>query len=962
LFSIILLGDNKLYLVYNKLAMKKLYTLILFLLLSFVGNSQIVNIPDANLKVALLNITASDQLASTQTPVYNEILDLWEVTMFNSIDANGDGEIQVSEAQAIKFLNIVISSVTNLTGLEAFSNLKYLKYRADNSITSVNFSVLTNLKSLDCSQSGITNLSVSNLTNLVYLDCSGNTIQNLDISTLLNLERLYSSGVNLNSLNTSQNLNLKYLECEFNLINSLNVGTLTNLETLKCSGNQLTSLNISGAINLKKLECNNNQLSNLDLSQNLLLEQLKCNDNLLSNLNLVGLNNLDNLSCNHNQLSAINVLGLNNLKNVDCSFNNIANLDFSTNINLINFYCQENQLTFLNITGLTNLLGFDCSNNSLSNLDISQNPNILGINCSFNQLSNLNTSQNIQFQNLYITFNNITALDLTQNVNLERLRCGVNLLTTLNLSQNPKLFELEVNSNLLQILFLKNGGFDSENPSFFLNIANNPNLLYICADEERIIQIQDKVDQFGYSANCTVNSYCTFTPGGTFYTIQGNSKLDSNNNGCDTNDSNYPNLKFSISDGTSAGTIISNATGNYAIPVSAGTHTFAPQLENPNYFTVSPTSTTVSFPATASPFTQNFCITPNGIFNDLEVTIIPVNVAVPGFDANYKILYKNKGNQIENASLSFSYSDSVLDYVSSLTTPTSQNSGNLNWNIGTLQPFQMGEILVTLNLNSPMETPALNSGDLLNFTATISGLNTDVSPLDNIFALNQIVVNSFDPNDKRCLEGNTINPTMIGNYIHYMIRFENTGTFNAQNVVVKDDIDLSKFDLSSLRMIQSSHPCITRINNTNKVEFIFENINLPFEDANNDGYVVFKIKTLPSLTVGSQVTNNASIYFDYNFPIITNTETSTFQLLKNESFTSNSNFTIYPNPAKNKLHITSKNLENISSITVYNALGQIILTSINPSETIDVSNLKTGNYLIKINSENKTSNLKFIKE
>jgi Zn-dependent M32 family carboxypeptidase len=94
--------------------------------------------------------------------------------------------------------------------------------------------------------------------------------------------------------------------------------------------------------------------------------------------------------------------------------------------------------------------------------------------------------------------------------------------------------------------------------------------------------------------------------------------------------------------------------------------------------------------------------------------------------------------------------------------------------------------------------------------------------------LRQTVVNSFDPNDKTCLEGSTIPPSAVGKYVHYMIRFENKGTAEAQNVVVKDMIDTSKFDISSLVVTQGSHPFVTRITETNKVEFIFEKYQFTF--------------------------------------------------------------------------------------------------------------------------------------
>jgi hypothetical protein len=126
-------------------------------------------------------------------------------------------------------------------------------------------------------------------------------------------------------------------------------------------------------------------------------------------------------------------------------------------------------------------------------------------------------------------------------------------------------------------------------------------------------------------------------------------------------------------------------------------------------------------------------------------------------------------------------------------------------------------------------------------------------------------------------------------------------------------------------LIRGSHSFTTRISSTNKVEFIFGNINLPFDDANNDGYVVFKIKTKPTLVVGNTFSNTASIYFDYNFPIITNTATTTIQLLGTRDFEFTEYFTLYPNPAKNVLNIQAKGEATISSLEIYNVLGQLVL-------------------------------------
>jgi hypothetical protein len=255
-------------------------------------------------------------------------------------------------------------------------------------------------------------------------------------------------------------------------------------------------------------------------------------------------------------------------------------------------------------------------------------------------------------------------------------------------------------------------------------------------------------------------------------------------------------------------------------------------------------------------------------------------------------------------------------------------------------------------------------GSVLSYIATITSTATDETPTDNTFAFNQTVVNSFDPNDKTCLEGSIISPSLIGQYVHYMIRFENNGTANAQNIVVKDMIDLSKFDISTLVPINASHSFMTNISAGNKVEFIFENINLPFDDTNNDGYIAFKIKTLPTLVVNDVFTNDASIYFDYNFPVVTKLASSTFKTLGTPDFEFSNYFTLYPNPAKSVLNITSKETIEVKSISIYNTLGQLVLVIPNGEKVskIDVSSLTTGNYFIKINSDKGTSNARFVKE
>ncbi|MCZ8197699.1 MAG: T9SS type A sorting domain-containing protein [Flavobacterium sp.] len=924
--------------------MKKFYfTLVTFLFLAVV-NAQIVNIPDPVFKAKLLAASPfsfGNQIASSQTPVYNSSTDSWTVSSYIKIDTNNDGEIQVSEAQTIKFLRVGgnglgnLGNITNLEGIASFTNVIYL-YCSSNALTSLNVQGLTNLQTLNCTDNQLTSLNVQGLTNLKDLRCGGNQLTSLNVQGLTNLQRLYCSDNQLTSLNIQGLTNLRTLDCNYNQLTSLNVQGLTNFQTLNCMYNQLTSLNVQGLSNLQSLDCKHNQLTSLNVQGLTNLQTLNCIYNGLTSLNVQGLSNLQTLDCYFNQLTSLNVQGLTNLYYLDCYYNQLPSLDVQGLTNLQTLNCIYNDLTSLNVQGLTNLQSLNCKSNQLSSLNVQGLTNLQSLNCNSNQLTSLNVQGLTNLQTLDCSFNQLPSLNVQGLTNLNYLVCNDNQLTS---------------------LFIKNG-----NPQGWVQLwfHNNNNLAYICADEEDLTYVQNLIPNF--LASCQVNSYCSFNPGGTFYTIQGNNNFDGNNNGCDTNDSVYPNLKFNITDGTNTGSLISNSTGNYSIPVSSGTHTITPQIENPTYFTLSPNNAIVTFPTVTSPAIRNFCIVPNGTHHDLEVVVIPLGVARPGFDAKYKIKYKNKGTTSENATVIFNYNDAILDFVSSIVAPTSQATGTLTWNIGAISPFQSGEILVTLNLNSPTEAPPVNAGTILNYTATVNGINTDETTIDNTFALNQTVVNSFDPNDKKCLEGVTISSSKIGEYVHYQIRFENSGTYPAQNIVVKDIINTTKFDVSTLQMTDASHSCVTRITNPNKVEFIFENINLPFDDANNDGYVVFKIKTKPTLVVGNTISNSANIYFDYNFPIVTNTATSTFSVLQNDTFEFDNYFTIYPNPVDEVLNLTTKQATEIYSLTIYNLLGQQVQTTTNPTNTIDVSSLKTGNYIVKVVTDKGVSSSKFVKE
>jgi hypothetical protein len=733
----------------------------------------------------------------------------------------------------------------------------------------------------------------------------------------------------------------------------------SNLNPIVVDINNDGEIQLSEAALVYQLSLTNTNISDLSgINSFINLTKLGIENNHINHLTIDSLQYLDGLDgLNSNPLISIQLNNLNNLGSISCNFNSTLTTFEATNCGILNtleiMSCNLSTLLFTNCPYLNTI---NCQNNHLTNLNLSNQDHLVYLDCHLNQLTYLNINSTPNLTKLYCDYNQLTTIDLSGPRSLSEIYCSHNNLISLDTSVLP-LMKLSCAYNNLHSLFLKNGYAGVLGETTF---SNNPNLEFICVDDFEMSVIQNLVNQYGYS-NCVVNTYCSFSPGGPNFIIQGNNRVDVNNNGCSSSNTPYPNLKFSIVNSQYSGIQICNNSGSYQIPVSYGSHTITPAIENSTYFTISPASITRDFPTDISPSTQDFCIIPNGIHNDLEVLLIPIGVARPGFDSHYKIIYKNKGTHTQNGTINFNFPDSRVDLVNSNPIVNSQTFNNLSWAFSSLLPFETREITIVINLNSPLETPAVNSGDILPFTATVTG-NTDETPNDNTSNLNQTVVNSFDPNDKTCLEGTSITSNLVGQYIHYCIRFENNGTSSAQNIVVKDLIDTTKYDVTTLVPLYGSQPFVTKISNTNQVEFIFENINLPFDDASNDGYVTFKIKTKPTLVVGNSFSNKSNIYFDYNAPIITNTYTTTITNLFSNEFELNPEFSITPIPTKTKLTITSKANVIINSLRIYNTIGQLVLVMTNPSEIIDVTDLKSGSYFIQINSDKRICIYPFIKE
>lgn len=728
--------------------------------------------------------------------------------------------------------------------------------------------------------------------------------------------------------------NLNFFNFSSNRCQTFNLTALTHLDSLECADNAINILNADSLPNLKYLLCSYNSIVTFDARTITNLEFLYIHNNSLTSLYVGNLTNLIGLIFTNNYLHTIDLTGLINLNFLNAGNNLLDSLNINSSTHLLNVFCNKNNLQTFRAIGLE-LRILDCSNNNISSITLK---NLLGLNylkCDNNKISNLILNSFVYLNELSCSNNKLTSLDITNLVTLQKMNCS---------------------NNLLRNIFLKNGRNDTATINTGFIFSGNPYLEYICADESDINILQQKANGYGY-AYTIVSSLCNSTLAGANITLKGNVKIDLENNGCTQQDSSYYNLKVKIKNSRDSIYATSDIHGNFAMNLDSGIYTIAPQFSN-HYFSVTPTSVSKTLPDT---IISSFCIVPDGIHNDVMITIIPIRAARPGFsDATYKIVLKNKGNQIENGTILFKYDESRQSYISATQIPAAVTSGSLTFAFSNLQFFETREIIVTMRTNAPTDNPAVNAGDIiqLSVTANLDNGVHDEFYKDNFQNIRQTVVGSFDPNDKTCLEGEVITPNLVGDYVHYLIRFENTGTANAENIVITDFIDLTKFDISTLEITSTSHSCKTLISNGNKVQFIFDNINLPFTEPLKHGYVAFKIQTKNNLVIGDSLKNHADIYFDYNLPITTNTTTSRIDNITSVKVKANKNgsFSVYPNPSNGyfTINFDSPHEQEIN-VKIISIKGNIVyeqnLNHNNKSCLQINENLASGIYLVIINGE-----------
>nr|MBK9650938.1 T9SS type A sorting domain-containing protein [Bacteroidota bacterium] len=309
--------------------------------------------------------------------------------------------------------------------------------------------------------------------------------------------------------------------------------------------------------------------------------------------------------------------------------------------------------------------------------------------------------------------------------------------------------------------------------------------------------------------------------------------------------------------------------GSYFIGVF-DTGSFVVSPSQISYYTPNPTMHTATFTAVQQIDSLNdFAFQPISNINDLYISIHPLSPFRSGFTATYNIHYKNIGTTVLSPTIYF-FNDAKVDFVSSNVLPDNVYADSVIWNLPALAPFGEGDITVTVYVHQ-----GLQIGTLINSSAKIFPFANDYDIANNSASWEVTTIGSFDPNEiivnKDSVSIFDLKP--VPPYLEYVIYFQNTGNDTAFNVKVENIIP-KKLNLATFEYVSSSMPANISLNSESRLAtFEFPNILLP--DSNIDepashGYVRYRIKPNKTLQVGAEILSEASIYFDFNAPVVTN--------------------------------------------------------------------------------------------
>ncbi len=935
-------------------------------LTSYAGHLQIISTDETDPILDLSNLSNLTSIGGNL--VIRNNLDLKQINGLAGITEIGG------------WLNISVN--TSLENLDGLINLKNVGYdvliNLNDSLVHING--LSNLTSIGgyfyiTSNGSLSHISdIPNLSSIggdFLVEANGSLTVLGSLPNLTSLNGDYSVSQNNSLLEIGDLSSLTSWEGEYSIaanISLVSVGGLPNMVNmggaiLFVANSDLKEINgFSGLTSLQGglTIGNNDSVSNLDGFSN------------LTSTAYIDIRNNDSIT---------DVDGLSNLISLEgylvCSNNKIlSNLDGFLGLTQVggSVFIEENdQLTELsglsNITAIGGLLKIK-SNDGLTNLDgLSNVTSVNSMEVSYNSMmTDLEGMSNLETIVDYLLIKNNPLL-----LNIKGLYNLTSIGGSLYIFDNDSLMEINGFPNLTSIgkgFYIRDNGVLLQVDGLAkltsiegnLEVENNSNLSACCSLIPFFVDeiVGGSISIIGNDSGCSSESdiFESCVNG----IVKGTHYWDLNDNGT-FDEGTDPLLEGQVTFNPSSSTFFSNHSedGYTAYISEPGTYDMATQPISGWTLNSTPDSYQIEIGVGDTTITDlNFGFVPaetissvvGGIVSDLTVCDTWVEFTFSWQNTGTTILEGDVLVMLDPFVQGIDFLDCPADEIIS---PT-----EFVWTFDSLYPFQT--IHKTILLEMPGIDDGFDLGDELYVAMDVAC--DEVAGAASRCALVEYtpeILCSYDPNDKLVHpdRAGDDNETLFGESLVYTVRFQNMGTWFANDVIVRDTLD-PNLDPRTFRLLGSSHPNILDVTmeEDRYMTFSFEDIMLPSEDmdaAGSQGYISYIIEPYPGLDVGTVIENTASIYFDVNPAIVTNT---TRNLLTDQLTTSVESphfpegIKLYPNPASDVVRIEisdNRFLGENRTFIIHDFLGREVLSGeVSDVIDIDISDFLDGTYFISI--------------
>ncbi|CAM1349109.1 InlB B-repeat-containing protein [Tenacibaculum halocynthiae] len=694
-----------------------------------------------------------------------------------------------------------------------------------------------------------------------------------------------------------------------------NISDLTGIEEFK---------------NITKFNFERNKLTSIDLSSNTALTEIDCSQQQAS-------------------LTTLILPQTGTLTKVNCFNNDITALDLSGNPNMIELKCSVNKIVTLNTTGLTKLIKLDAQINKISSLDLTTNTALKELISADNELTAINVSSNIALEVLNCRKNNISSLNLSNNTSLKTVNIYQTLISSLDVSQNSNLTGVDARNSKLTSLNVANGN----NTQFiYMTVTGNPNLSCIQIDSGFTpTSVWNKDATASYSVNCTAKYSLTVNATNGTVTTNPNPTNGKYDDGTSVVLTATPNAGYQFdgwsgdaSGTTNPVTVVMNANKTVTATFSKiqrtltingtnGTVTTNPNPTNGKYD--DGTSVVLTAMPNAGYQFDGWSGDASGTTNPVTIVMNTNKTVTATFSKIQRILTINATNGVVTTNpnpTNGKYDDGTSVVLTAMPNAGYQFDGWSGDASGTTNP-----VTVVMNANKTVTATFSKIQRTLTINASNGAVTTNPNPTSGTYDDGTSVVLTAMPNAGYQFDG------WSG---------DASGTSNPLTVVMSGDKTVTAMFsriMRTLTVTKAGNGTVTT--NPNVTGGYVDGTNVTLTATPESGW---KFDGWSGDASGT--TNQITVTMNANKSI-----TATFSQVTAgiEDEKKLKDFAVYPNPVETILRLQLN--EQVKEITIYSIQGREVKTS--KEREINISDLSSGIYLIKVQTDNdKIGIKKFVKK